>query len=125
ETERARAGRGQPHRGPLKSWQGSTYRKVGKHHPGGAVTGFLAVEGDLQRHALPGLDHIGAVSAPHRHYDPLHPISELCGARPAGPEEEPPQPPDSHHGSKQDADVGDAHDDLPSTSSAIVPTYTP
>src|SRR5512146_1577289 len=66
EPELPRLARIKPHGGPLPGRQRGAHPEIGEHHPGGAVTGFLPVEGQLDGHPLAHPDHLGTVPAPDR-----------------------------------------------------------
>ena len=92
EPELSRLTRIKPHDGPLVGGQRGARPEIREHDAGGAVAGFLPVEGQLDGHALAHPDHLGTVAALDRHLQPLDPVREHRGRGLARPEEEPAQP---------------------------------
>ena len=115
----------QPHGGPLPGRQRGAQPEIGEHDAGGAVTGFLPVERQLDGHALAHPDHLGTVPAPDRDLQPLHPARQHRGRGLARPEEEPAQPGQRRHRGQYDDDVHCVHRKPPCNVTATLPGYTP
>ncbi len=128
EPKRSGLVRIDPYGGAGVSRQPGADAQVGEDDPVGALAGLLPVEDQLHRNPLVDPDDIGAVAAPHRHLDPLHPSLQVRGAGPARAEEEPPHAGDQHSGQDHHDDIGNAHGNglpacsLPPASPLATPT---